>query len=81
MIFKGKRKDVPVTYNIIVNDGKWHKIQLNKKKRKLIMILDSKLKKSVRIPKTVVKNEMYLGGVPHGAEIMKSRMLVCYYFY
>lgn len=76
MIFKGKRKDVPITFNKKINDGKWHKIQLIKKKRKLIMILDENLKKPVRVPKTLVKNEIYLGGVPNEADMMKSRMLV-----
>lgn len=76
MTFKRKRKDVPLNFNRKINDGKWHKIQLNKKKRKLIMTLDTNLKKPVRVPKTAVKNELYLAGVPSESEMMKSDLLV-----
>lgn len=73
---KGKRKDMPVSFSRKVNDGKWHKIQLNKKKRKLMVTLDASMKKSVRVPKANVRNEIYIGGVPNQSELLKSKFLV-----
>lgn len=78
---KGKRKDVPVLFNRKINDGEWHKIELNKKKRKLIITLDAITKKSVRIPKANVRNEIYIGGVPDEAEFSKFKYLVRLSFY
>lgn len=76
LVIKGKRKDVPVMFNKKVADGKWHKVQLNKRKRKLIITLDSTIKKPVRVPKINVKNEIYFGGVPSRSDLLKSRILV-----
>lgn len=63
-------------FNKKVNDEKWHKVQLNKRKRKLIITLDANIKKPLRVPKASVRNEIFLGGVPQGSELSKSRQLV-----
>lgn len=76
MAIKGKRKNVPVIFNKKVNDGRWHKVQLNKKKRKLVITLDSNIKKAIRIPKVIVRNEIYFGGVPQETDIFHNLFLV-----
>lgn len=76
MLVKGKRKDIPVLFSRKVSDGHWHKIVLNKKKRRLIMTLDAVMKKSVKIPKANVRNEIYIGGVPDDSELLNSKHLV-----
>ncbi|KAJ8967334.1 hypothetical protein NQ317_007979 [Molorchus minor] len=58
-----------------MNDGKWHNIQINKKKRKLTIILDGDQKKPYRIPKNVVRDEVYLGGVPSDSDYLNVKDL------
>ena len=67
---KGKRK-IPKNWPIIfpknVNDGEWQTIKIVKKNGKKIQIwLDNETKKPIRMPKTVVRGEIFLGGLPKG---------------
>ncbi|XP_060517066.1 laminin subunit alpha-1 [Cylas formicarius] len=65
---KGRRKIVkhwPITFAKRVNDGEWHKIKIVKKNNKRVQaLLDGEGRKPVRIPKNVVRNEIFFGGVP-----------------
>lgn len=76
LLIKGKRKHIPVIFNKKVSDGKWHSIQLNKKKRKWLVTLDTNIKKPVRIPKITMRNEVYFGGYPQESDIFKKHFLV-----
>lgn len=53
-----------------MNDGLWHTLQIstvtnnvNKKKRKLTVILDNNRSKLVNIPRNTIRGDIYLGGV------------------
>ncbi|KAK9872276.1 hypothetical protein WA026_017080 [Henosepilachna vigintioctopunctata] len=67
-IVKGRRKPVTIIFDTKVDDGEWHTLIIEqmgmKKKRKLRIGLDGQWQKPSRIPKSNVRNEFYLGGVP-----------------
>ncbi|XP_030761277.1 laminin subunit alpha-1-like [Sitophilus oryzae] len=69
-VVRGKRKTIknwPITFVKEVNDGDWHHIKITKKNgKKLQVSLDGESKKPVRIPKTIVRNEIFFGSVPNG---------------
>lgn len=51
-----------------INDGMWHHVQVSqngvRKKRKITVTLDGKVKKTNRMPKNNIRNEVYIGGIP-----------------
>lgn len=63
-MIKGKKKPVIIVFSKKLNDGRWHKIQLVKKKRKFLADIDLEERKRFRAPKFKVNDEVFLGGVP-----------------
>ncbi|KAL1491007.1 hypothetical protein ABEB36_011669 [Hypothenemus hampei] len=66
---KGKKKvgkNWPIVFRNKVNDGEWHSVRLVKKNgKKVQMWLDSlSTKRPIRMPKTVLRNEVFLGNLP-----------------
>lgn len=75
LYIKGKKKSA-VTLNGNLNDGQWHDVNISKKKRKVTILLDGEQRKTVKVPKTTVKNEIYLGGIPQHSNYLQITDLV-----
>lgn len=73
---KGRKKNVPINLKEKLNDGRWHNVEIFKRKRKVTIILDGDQKKIFKVPKNVVKNEIYLGGVPVNSDYLNVNDLV-----
>ncbi|KAJ8920580.1 hypothetical protein NQ315_004719 [Exocentrus adspersus] len=65
---RGRKNKSPIILKDKLNDGQWHKISITKRKRKLTIAVDQAPKKQFKIPKTTVRNEIFLGGLPRTSE-------------
>ncbi|KAJ8920571.1 hypothetical protein NQ315_004710, partial [Exocentrus adspersus] len=70
LYFKGRKKMSPIILKEKLNDGRWHSLEIFKRKRKVAITLDEGQKKTVKVPKTVVRSEMFLGGVPLNSDYL-----------
>lgn len=76
MHIKGRKKSTPIILKEKLNDGQWHNVEIFKRKRKVTIILDGEQKKIFKVPKNVVKNEIYLGGIPVNSDYLNVNDLV-----
>ncbi|XP_018564888.1 laminin subunit alpha-1-like [Anoplophora glabripennis] len=72
---KGRRKNSPIILKERLNDGQWHNVEIFKRKRKVTIILDGDQKKTFKVPKNVVRNEIYLGGIPMSSDYLNANDL------
>lgn len=74
---KNNRRENKGVVDVKINDGNWHHILVtySKKKKSLNIILDGNTEKTIRVQKSRINRELFIGGLPDNITDLKK--MVC----
>lgn len=74
---KNNKRENKGLVDVKVNDGNWHHVVVTyaKKKKSLSVVVDGTSEKTIRVQKSRINRELFIGGLPDNMTDLKK--LVC----